>query len=168
MSSLDVVTYFVTRCECVCRVWEAPPAPSLWLLPWVQCHLFLIPLPPLRPPLVPWNTSQFPRFPFSCFANKRDLHFIPHPFPKSLKLTQTLLFLHLHSPAEPPLTNLDLPNLNSPTSTPAGNQVKHHQPELVVWWSTGGTLYLAFEHTCTNTELCRSSGLLGRNRVRLY
>ena len=90
MSSLDVVTYFVTRCECVCRVWAAAPAPPLWLLPWVQFHLFLIPLPPLRPPLVPWNTSQFPQFPFSrfaCFANKCDLHFIPHPFPKRPKLT---------------------------------------------------------------------------------
>ena len=52
-------------------------------------------------------------------------------FQKVSNSHKPFFFLRLHSPAKPPLTNLDLPNLNSLTSTPAGNEVKHHQPDLL-------------------------------------
>ena len=129
MSSLDIVTYFVARCECVCRVWEAAPTPPFGFSPGSSftCFLFLYRhFVLLSYPGTPHNFLGF----LSLVLRTNVICISSSSFSKKPQTqTNRSFFLHLHSPAKPPLTNLDLPNLNSLTSTPAGNEVKHHQPD---------------------------------------
>ena len=95
----------------------------LWLLPWSSftCFLFLYRhFALLSYPGTPHNFLSFLSLVLLVLRTSVICISSLILFQKASNSNKPFFFLHLHSPAKPPLMSFDLPNLNSLTSTPGG------------------------------------------------